>query len=344
MAPDAAQPDPFPEYSEGKELQLFLKDSNPTLAGRTSITGKIVEAYRPFTMSPVLLVSIPPPAASLENGPPLPSTAIFKLYDRRCFTNIRTDFDEGKPWSLEKEKEYRQYLDDVSNGSATPLDFGSPTFFYDNDVSDGEFEAYLRYMAQRTFDAERSAYERLQELQGKILPTLYGAVEYEAVIPNVRDGSGTVTEMVPGLLLEYVSSLSLRQLITTWRTRDPPLPDSILAAVCAEAVRVVDRVSDFEVLNEDVRVDNFLIRQEFLTSYAQSGDTATLDGAVVLIDLGQCRLRQADESEDEWIEAKWSQDETGAVGFIALNLVRRFVGKDVWKYERDLRYYRPLEE
>ena len=108
-------------------------------------------------------------------------------------------------------------------------------------------------------------------------------------------------------------------------------------------MRVVDRVNDFEVLNEDVRVDNFLIREELLMSYAQ-GDAATLDGAVVLIDLGQCRFRREDESEDEWIQAKWSQDETGAIGFIALNLVRRFVGEDVWKYERHLRYYRPLEE
>ncbi|KAL1710890.1 hypothetical protein EV121DRAFT_275284 [Schizophyllum commune] len=343
MAPDAAQPDVVPGYSEGKELKLFSKDVGPSSTGKMPIACKIVKAYRPFTMSPVLLVSILPSAASSENAYSLPSTVILKLHDRRCFTNIRSDFDEGKPWSLEKEKEYRRYLDGVSSGSATSLDFGSPTFFYDNDVSDGEFEAYLHHVAQRTFDAERAAYERLRELQGRLLPTLYGAVEFEAVIPDTRDESGMVTEIVPGLLLEFVSSLSLRQLITTWKTRDPPLPNTVLAAVCEEAVRVVDRVNDFEVLNEDVRVDNFLIREELLISYAQ-GDAATLDGAVVLIDLGQCRFRREDESEDEWIQAKWSQDETGAIGFIALNLVRRFVGEDVWKYERDMRYYRPLEE
>ncbi|KAI4527550.1 hypothetical protein K525DRAFT_186292 [Schizophyllum commune Loenen D] len=344
MAPDAAQSDLFPEYVEGEDLQLFLKDVGPSSTRGMPITCKIVKAYRPFTMSPVLLVSILPSAASPENAYSLPPTAILKLYDRRCFTNIRSDFDEGKPWSLEKEKEYRQYLDNVSNGSAASLDFGSPTFFYDNDVSDGEFEAYLHHVARKTFEAERAAYERLRELQGKLLPTLYGAVEYEAIIPNVRDDSGTVTETVPGLLLEYVSSLSLRQLVATWKTRDPPLPNSILTALCNEAVKVVDRISDFEVLNEDVRVDNFLIREDFLASAARDGDAADVDGALVLIDLGQCRFRREDESEEEWIQAKWSQDETGAIGFVLLSLVREFVGEDVWKYERSLRYYRPLEE
>ncbi|KAI0803042.1 hypothetical protein BC629DRAFT_1580967 [Irpex lacteus] len=340
MAPETIQPDSFPEFVEGKTMRLSLRKSSSSSAEPTTIECMIVKAYRPFTMSPVLLVSTTQSSASSE----LPSTAIVKLYDRRCFTNVRNDFDEGKPWSLDKEKEYRQYLDDISTGSAARGDFGSPTYMWDNDVSDGEFEAYLHHVAQSTFDSERTAYERLQELQGKKLPTLYGTVEYEAAIPDTRSGDKTVTDTVPGLLLEYVSPLSLRELVTTWKTRNPPLPNSVLAALCDEAVNVVDRISDFEVLNEDVRVDNFLIRENFLTSSAHSGSAVTVDGAVVLIDLGQCRLRRADESEDEWIQAKWSQDETGAIGFVLLGLVRQFVGEDVWKYERSLRYYRPLEE
>ena len=295
-------------------------------------------------MSPVFLVSVTQLSASPESGPSLPSTAIVKLYDRRCFTNIRNDFDEGKPWSLDKEKEYRKHLDDVSAGAVTQGDFSQPTYLWDNDISDGEFEAYLHHVAQRTFDAEHTAYQRLHELQGKKIPLLYGAVEYGVVIPNVRGDGTSVTDAVPGLLLEHVSSLSLRDLVVTWITRDPPLPNSHLAALCDEAVKVVDRISDFEVLNEDVRVDNFLVREESLTLSAPDGSVATVDGSVALIDLGQCRLRRADESEDEWIQAKWSQDETGAIGFVLLGLVRQLVGEEVWKYERSLRYYRPLEE
>ena len=116
-----------------------MKNPSSSSTETIAIVCKIVKAYRPFTMSPVLLVSILPSAASLETAYALPPTVILKLYDRRCFTNIRSDFDEGKPWSLEKEKEYRLYLDGVSNGSATSLDFGSPTFFYYNDVRASEY-------------------------------------------------------------------------------------------------------------------------------------------------------------------------------------------------------------
>ncbi|KAI0631061.1 hypothetical protein C8Q77DRAFT_1219273 [Trametes polyzona] len=345
MTSDAAQPIIFPEYVEGEEVRLSLDSSGET----ATVVCKIAKAYRPFTMSPVLLIFIAQPPTFSQGGPSIPSTAIVKLYDRRCFTNVRTEFDEGKPWSLDKEKEYRQYLDDVAAGSAALGDFGNPAYFWENDVSDGEFEAYLSYVALKTFDAERASYERLRELQGKMLPTLYGVVEYQAVVPDPRDHGASITETVPGLLLEYVEGLSLRELVATWRTRDPPLPDTVLAALCDEAVRVVDRVSDFEVLNEDMRVDNFLVREEFLASststYVHSTDASTVNasGGVVLIDLGQCRLRRADESEDEWVQAKWSQDETGAIGFVLLRLMREFVGEDVWTYERSLRYYRPLE-
>ncbi|TBU42053.1 hypothetical protein BD309DRAFT_924301 [Dichomitus squalens] len=336
----------FHEFVEGKELRLSLPNAGSSSSTAPALSCTIMKAFRPFTMSPVLLVSLIQPSTPTHGDAVLPTTAIIKLYDRRCLSNVRDEFDEGKPWSLDKEQEYRQYLDDVATGSVARGDFDSPTFMWDNDVSDGEFEAYLRRVAQRMFDAERTAYERLRDLQGKKIPRLYSVVEYEIAIPNARGDGAAVTDTIPGLLLEYVSSLSLRQLVATWTARNPPLANEVLAVLCEEAVKVVDRISDFDVLNEDVRVDNFLIREPFIdaTSSTQGGNAAVVENAVVLIDLGLCRLRREDESEDEWIKAKWSQDEAGAVGFVLLGLVREFIGENVWKYERSLRYYRPLEE
>ena len=193
------------------------------------------------------------------------------------------------------------------------------------------------------FERERAAYERLRSLQGTKIPRVYGVVEREVVIPGAHpDGESAVAENIPGLLLEYVPSVTLREVIETWKARDPPLPNGILAALCEKAVQIVERVSDFDVLNEDVHMDNFLIRQPFATASSQGeSGLSTVEDAVVLVDLGHCRVRREDESEEEWMRAKWYQDEAGAAGFVALGLVRKFVGDDVWAYERSLRYYRP---
>ncbi|KAI8992801.1 hypothetical protein BD414DRAFT_482257 [Trametes punicea] len=337
----------FPEFLEGKELRLSLSstDTSSSIAP-TALSCTIVKAFRPFTMSAVLLVSIVQPSARLHDGLLLPSTAIVKLYDRRCVSNTRDDFDDGKSWSLDKEREYRRYLDDVATVSVTQGNFDNPTYLWDNVLSDGEFEAYIQHQSQKMFNAERTTYERLRDLQGKIIPELYGLVEYEITIPNARGDESVVTHTVSGLLLEYISSLSLRQLVATWKARDPRLPNEVLVTLCEDAVRVVDRISDFDVLNEDVRVDNLLIREPFIdnASYLQDEKVALVENPVVLIDLGHCRLRREDESEGEWVQAKWSQDETGAVGFVVLGLIREFIGEGVWTYERSLRYYRPLEE
>ncbi|KAM5534805.1 hypothetical protein V8D89_011521 [Ganoderma adspersum] len=332
----------LPEFVEGRELRLFLSNTgSPPSTVKTALTCTVVKAFRPFTLSPVLLVSLAQLSPTSHDEPSLPTTAILKLYDRRCLKNTRDDFDEGAPWSLDKEREYRQYLEDVAEGSIARGEFASQTFMWDSEVSDGEFEAYLEYLAQKIFNAERTAYERLHTLQGKKIPKLYGVVEHEITIPNARGDGSSITEIVPGLLLEYIPGPTLRQLVATWKVREPPLPNEVLTTLCEEAVRVVDRVSDFDVLNEDVRIDNFLIREPFVDS---TSSAQVVEDAVVLIDLGQSRLRREDESEDDWTKAKWSQDETGAAGFVVLGLVREFVGQDVWSYERSLRYYRPLEE
>ncbi|KAI1783132.1 hypothetical protein LXA43DRAFT_956618 [Ganoderma leucocontextum] len=337
----------LPELVEGKELHLCLQNtSSSSSSDRMALTCTIEKAFRPFTLSPVLLVSLAHPSSTSPDGQvSLPASAILKLYDRRCLVNNRETYDEGEPWSLDKEREYQRYLDDVATGAVARADFASPRYWRDDRfISDGEFEAYLQHTAQKVFHAELATYERLRALQGSKIPRLYGVVEYEVVIPDACSDGSAVTETVPGLLLEYIPSLTLRELIATWTARDPPLPNGTLATLCEEVVKVVDRVSDFDVLNKDVRMDNFLIRQPFLASSSHGGeDPAVVDDAVVLIDLGQCRLRGKDESEEEWEEAKWLEDEADAAGVVTLSLVRKFVGDEVWTYKRSRRYCRPPE-
>jgi len=106
--------------------------------------------------------------------------------------------------------------------------------------------------------------------------------------------------MVNGQLVEYIPSVSLRDFdfVSTWTTRVPPLHIDLLKRICDKAVTFVDRVSDFDILNLDVRLDNC-----YLTSERQN--------SVVLIDLTLCRLRLSDETNEVCRGAKQSEDESG---------------------------------
>ncbi|KND90465.1 hypothetical protein TOPH_05002 [Tolypocladium ophioglossoides CBS 100239] len=55
-----------------------------------------------------------------------------------------------------------------------------------------------------------------------------------------------------------------------------------------------------------------------------------------MVDLAQCRLRGADESDWELGRAKWRQDEEGAVGYVMRHRLQK-VGFDLvfehsWRY------------
>ncbi|KAG8700654.1 hypothetical protein FRC11_012759 [Ceratobasidium sp. 423] len=64
------------------------------------------------------------------------------------------------------------------------------------------------------------------------------------------------------------------------------------------SVRMVDIYSDLNALN---RLENFIVKPN--------------GSEIVMIDFGHCRLRKAEEDDQAWKEAKWSEE--GAVGYIA---------------------------
>lgn len=87
-------------------------------------------------------------------------------------------------------------------------------------------------------------------------------------------------------------------------------------------MNLIRLVSEYDVLNKDIRVDNVLVRNH---------DHHT--ASCVLIDLPNCRLRRCDESDIDWHYAKVSQDEEGAIGCVTEMKLRQLVGDDVWEYQ-----------
>jgi serine/threonine protein kinase len=277
----------------------------------------LIRAYRPFTVSPVFKVRLDR-GLSRDSGK---LEGVLKLYDRRCMANFREMYDEGHPHDGQKEKEYEEYLDHLRQGFIKPVNFDDPDI-YPDDLSPGGFEAYLESVCHQLFNAEKRTFLHLADLQGTKIPRLLCIVGYRVFR---QDKS---TYVVPGLLMEYIPSITLLTLFNSWKHENPPVPISVVPSLCNEAISLVNLLSDRSILNSDVRLENFLVR-------TQGGDNGH---PVVIIDFACCRLRRSDEMDEQWMQAKWSQDEEGAVGFPLEKLVKTKLGVNVWKYRRSLRF------
>ncbi|KAG8700655.1 hypothetical protein FRC11_012760, partial [Ceratobasidium sp. 423] len=99
---------------------------------------------------------------------------------------------------------------------------------------------------------------------------------------------------VPGILIEYIPCTNLSKI-------DPSAAN--LDGVCTAAVHIVGTYSDLNVLNRDVRLENFIIKPN--------------GSEIVVIDFGYCCSRKEEKGNQARKEAKWSEDKEGAVGYIA---------------------------
>lgn len=160
----------------------------------------------------------------------------------------------------------------------------------------------------------------LSDLQGDLIPQLYGTVSY-------CDASTSV----PGILIDYVPGPTMREVVATWSARSPRPPDAELARACEAAVDAMERVAQNDALvNRDVRIDNVIFR---------GLDDARGRSSAVVIDLAGC-VAQDDRPLEDWRQWKRDMDEVGAVGQVLTFKVARQVGLGIWTY----RGMRPLTE
>ncbi|CAE7174024.1 unnamed protein product [Rhizoctonia solani] len=257
--------------------------------------AKVTHVFSPFTMSSAMKVALTPQSDSTA----LPSEAVLKVYDRRFADDMREQ--EGLvPATYEGEAQYAQYLasedvaktedevyelmDQIPEGDPNPLTLD---------------EHLAAFIIKSFFESETTVYPILSDLQGKHIPTFYGTTRFV-------DGSATLDTTVPGILIEFIPGTSLSNI-------DPANTD--LDAVCSTAMDIVYTCGDRNILNQDVRLGNFIVKPN--------------GSEVVMIDFGDCRLRREDEDDQAWGEARWDEDEPGAVGCVAHT-------KFGWSYSQSL--------
>ncbi|EJD50586.1 hypothetical protein AURDEDRAFT_160486 [Auricularia subglabra TFB-10046 SS5] len=279
---------PFADLVAGAELTFDLTTTSATI----SVQAVVTHAYRPFTMSPVVHVHL-----SQAQDATLPSEAILKFYDRRTLINIRENVRQPALWSPERESEYTQWLQDLADGRAQPIDFAEAVDESDwslSDLSPGCLEGFMQWTAAGMHSREVHAYNVLAALQGDCVPRFYGTLTY-------RD-SLTPAYAVPGILIEYIPGPTLRELIATWTVQTPRAE---LVRACEAAVDTIERVTQNDTLvNRDVRIDNVVFR---------GFDDAGARAPFVVIDFAAC-LPYDSRPLVDWLEWKKDIDEVGAIG------------------------------
>ena len=285
-------------YEAGKNLTLETESE--------TLIVHIIRVVRPSTLSCVMLVE-----SVKERASPM----ILKLYDWRYATELRTDH-KVDPWDQSHEDVYRSF---VENGDAAKFIMALND---DDDDDDDRLwdtarnEAYLFDFCRNQHRSEVNAYTHLTDLQGKSVPRFYASVDMNAFPTTTKDPLFSVS----GILVEFIDGHSLSEL----QLNEPD--ESRWQSICDEAVRTINLIGDYGVLNEDVKPHNMLVRKKTTSTTPQ----------VFVIDFGQCRFREAYAPDAQWLHEKSVQDEEGAIGYV---MAHRLKGKI--KYEPSKRYRCP---
>jgi len=312
------------EFESGAVIRLqSVPESLP-------IDALIVRQYA-SSESNVFLVSL-----NFPNGPPTtlssdtPRQAILKLHDRRAFSRLRQNRSGLDPetFTEKHQQTYEKYLSQLDPDTLSKMRLHDRQVLEEGHrmMPSGEFETYLALWARKRYNAEVKMYKRLSHLQGKRIPRLYGVVVY----PDARH----IPDLIPGLLLEHIPSISVSSLIR----HDPPYPSRLIHGVLDDAIRLVHEMHDEEVLNENVSLDGIHVRQSYLDAWDVTSGASDQSLCTVLTGLSHCRVRKPNESEEGWMAIKWITDEEGTIGHAGQRMIEQeYRGRkdsdDIWVYK-----------
>lgn len=288
-------------YTTDSIIKLKASAIDTSNREQSALHVKVKQQQRPWTLSCGMVVGIPDNVegkAKIESlGPE--DEAFLKMFDRRYAEQIRQD-NHIDTWSEDIELEFltglisgkvKDFLEKLQTVPNLQRDTG-------DDWDAAKNEAYLAAELRKCFNSEIATYDRLQEYQGKFIPRFLTAVSLDVLLPNLAlDMEEQELYKQYGILLQYLAGFSLSTMVEN-------APEASWQGIVDQAIRIVHILGDYDILNADVRPENFIIVPK---------DEAY---QVFMIDFGQCRLRHEDESDADWGRAKWIQDEEGAIGAV----------------------------
>ncbi|KAK4233167.1 hypothetical protein C8A03DRAFT_19702, partial [Achaetomium macrosporum] len=288
----AATFNPAP-YREGQPLDLKVCESySRDLPSR--VTASISKVLS-MTMSVVLDVSF-----QTRHGPPIHH--VLKLYDRRFGSCLRDVLeDKPAPYTQENEAAFQTFVGrGMMPGFLRYLKKRNETeqfavaawqFLDEPDRTEGlaKYEAALWHDCIEHFECETKAYNRLADLQGKLVPRMVAHVSLSptklATIP--REAASYFD--VRGILLERIDGYCLGDLTLS------PLPSNLRRwqQIIQSAADAAHEINKRGIIMKDCVPRNVVVDGQSNTPR--------------IVDLAQCRFR--DELVKRWYKHGWHEDE-----------------------------------
>ena len=298
----------FP-HKEGNTLVVRLDESfSPSTQREMTLHLRIQRRFDPITFSPVVLVKV------AETG----ETLVAKFFDRRFNPDYRKN-QAYEDWNSAREDAFRSL---VSSGEGAKF----LQYLYDDDDSDiledwtpAQEELSAQDDFKGHFENEVRTYRALEWLQGQNVAKMLGTVTFR--ISEADNENDQQFFDVRGVLLEHIEGFNLSEM--TSHTSQDAWKDII-----EEAMSIANAAGDLGVINRDLSVYHFIVRS------FKTGDN--LRYQPVMFDFGHTGHREDYDTLEEWMAAKCTRDEEGAIGVIMARRVARAGG--LYEYKRSNRY------
>ncbi|AEO61935.1 hypothetical protein MYCTH_2121696 [Thermothelomyces thermophilus ATCC 42464] len=255
------------------------------------------------TISPVLNVVL---FGTTELGTPFHFQAILKLYDHRFGEHLRMRHWKHVPHTAAREADFQSY---VRQGKMGRFLHRKEEDSYDNDIEDaddGDGDC------ERSFKSETEAYERLKDLQGKLIPRMFAHVRLVMPFPDtprdLLESPETARFLeVKGVIVDFIRGYPLSQ-----RHTDHRAPQNVedWQDIVQAAVDAVHEIDSRGVLNRDCSPRNMVVDFRTQTPF--------------IIDFAN-----HDDSEIEYWEEVVTTNNEGAIGAVMTQKLRRLKGLEL---------------
>jgi hypothetical protein len=221
---------------------------------------------------------------------------VLKLYDRRWIPEFRID-GGAEVWTPKIENEFNQFMND-SRSAQFLVDLQADKEImtpYSQQFSDAQSEAFMNEVMRDLYKTEVRAYDTLSDVQGNVVPRLFGLVTISSS-PSVQPGSLDQHTAMPGLLLQYVRGFSLEHLASH-------APRALWQGICDDALQNLQVIGKRGVLDGDVHARNVIVKKFAAGHYKP-----------FIIDFAISKFRADFDDEKSWRKAQAEEDEEGELG------------------------------